>query len=456
MRSLRTALLVVFVLSLLGSRATTSAWAQSVDRDNPDPIVDGLLSGQDSLRGQSFFYSFTAGPGETFVTVDASSDYSSGNLHLVLSDEDSRQLFDLPVLATTDGVHRTARFRLGRRETVQVQLIFGLTAGVRVSYKIQVSSSAAQTGLDSRGLPTTAAKIPSRPTGAKPPLPTVAVGATKTDHAGAVADAEDATGADLNRPIDDKWALIVGISKFHDTSLNLKYSAKDAQDLYQYLITDGHFAPDHVKLLVDEQATKVNFLRELGDKWLPRVAGPNDLALIFISSHGSPSQMDREGINYLIMADTDPNSLYATGLPLQDLAQTIKERVHCDRVVVIIDACHSGVATPTKGIVRLNNVNPDELLTGTGQIIVCSSEPSQVSWESARYQNGVFTRELITALHSHAPFIQAFDRMKEQVQAEVLQDRGEMQTPVLKTKWRGAALIISAPPAKPRPAPDLR
>jgi hypothetical protein len=43
--------------------------------------------------------------------------------------------------------------------------------------------------------------------------------------------------------------------------------------------------------------------------------------------------------------------------------------------------------------------------------------------------------------------------LKESVQTEVLQDRSELQTAVLKSKWKGNDLIISAPPTKPRQLP---
>jgi uncharacterized caspase-like protein len=204
--------------------------------------------------------------------------------------------------------------------------------------------------------------------------------------------------------------------------------------------------------LTDEQATKTNVLTQLGDKWLPHLAHPNDLVLIFISSHGSPSTMDQEGINYLVLHDTDPEALYATGLPLQDLAQTIKDRVHCNRVVVILDACNSGAANAAKGIFR-SNVSAGSILLGSGELVLCSSEPNQVSWESKRYANGVFTHDLIESLRTNKPLNQAFEIMKDSVQSEVLQDRGEIQTPVLKSTWSGNSLLISAPPTKPRDVP---
>ncbi len=257
-----------------------------------------------------------------------------------------------------------------------------------------------------------------------------------------------------DKPVKDKWALIIGISKFKDSSLNLRYPSKDAKDFYDYLIGDGKFQKDHVKLLLDEQATRGNILAELGDKWLPRVAAPDDLVLIYISSHGSSSDMDVGGVNYLLAHDTEPDSLYASGLPMQDLTRIIKGRVHSDRVVLILDACHSGAAEPeSKGLVRVKNVDAEAIAQGTGQLVISSSLPSQVSWESKEVPNSVFTRYLIDGLKSKGEKTtlgEAFGFMKDKVQQEVLRARGVLQTPVLKSKWQGSDIIISAPPIEPR------
>lgn len=264
-------------------------------------------------------------------------------------------------------------------------------------------------------------------------------------------------GAAVTRPVRDKWAVVIGIGRFADQKINLKYASKDAVDFGTFLVKQAHFAPDHVLMLIDEKATRQNILAALGDKWLPKVAGPNDLVLIYISSHGTASKLDLEGINYIVAHDTTPDSLYATGIPLQDLNRIIKDRVHCDRVVLILDACHSGAATGgNKGLVRASNINAEEVMQGTGQLVICSSKPDQVSWESKQYPNGVFTHRLIEALSLKGPQTElgdAYDRLRENVQQEVLHDRGELQTPVLMSLWEGQNLLLAAPPANPGPAP---
>ena len=283
---------------------------------------------------------------------------------------------------------------------------------------------------------------------------------TATETRGAAETAgEETAGAALditNRPVRDKWALIIGISNFQDKNLNLKYPAKDARDFHDFLIKEANFAPDHVKLLVDEKATRANILSELGDKWLPRVANPDDLVLIYISSHGSASDMDIGGVNYLLAHDSQVDSLYASGLPMQDLTRIIKGRVHSDRVVLVLDACHSGAveAAGSKGLYRKGNLDAEAVAQGTGQLVISSSQPSQVSWESKNYQNSVFTRCLIESLRkngSSTTLGDAFQNLKDRVQEEVLRERGVMQTPVLKTRWKGNDLRLSTPAVSPRP-----
>ncbi|HNA73672.1 MAG TPA: caspase family protein [Candidatus Obscuribacter sp.] len=283
---------------------------------------------------------------------------------------------------------------------------------------------------------------------------------TATETRGAAETAgEETAGAALditNRPVRDKWALIIGISNFQDKNLNLKYPAKDARDFHDFLIKEANFAPDHVKLLVDEKATRANILSELGDKWLPRVANPDDLVLIYISSHGSASDMDIGGVNYLLAHDSQVDSLYASGLPMQDLTRIIKGRVHSDRVVLVLDACHSGAAEAagSKGLYRKGNLDAEAVAQGTGQLVISSSQPSQVSWESKNYQNSVFTRCLIESLRKNGSATtlgDAFQNLKDRVQEEVLRERGVMQTPVLKTRWKGNDLRLSTPAVSPRP-----
>ncbi|MEZ4535623.1 MAG: hypothetical protein R3D26_11590 [Cyanobacteriota/Melainabacteria group bacterium] len=53
------------------------------------------------------------------------------------------------------------------------------------------------------------------------------------------------------------------ISRFKNSDINLQYAAKDARDFYDFLIKERNFAPDHVQILTDEEATRANILSVL-------------------------------------------------------------------------------------------------------------------------------------------------------------------------------------------------
>jgi tetratricopeptide (TPR) repeat protein len=261
--------------------------------------------------------------------------------------------------------------------------------------------------------------------------------------------------AGVNAPIADKWAVVIGISNFKDPSINLKYATKDAIDFKNFLVKNARFQPDHVRLLTDTQATRDNIIGQLGDRWLGRLANRDDLVVIYISSHGSSAQQAANGVNFLVAHDTRKDSLLATGIPMQWLTNIIKDQVHSDRVVMILDVCHGGSATESKGLLRANGVDLDGLALGKGQAVLCSSIADQLSWESKTYQNSVFTRRLIESLgvNGEKTTLQAaYKHLRDAVESEVLRDRGQLQTPVLNEKlWVGSDAMLSVKPTKPRP-----
>jgi tetratricopeptide (TPR) repeat protein len=253
------------------------------------------------------------------------------------------------------------------------------------------------------------------------------------------------------KAIADKWALVVGISNFEDPTINLKFAAKDATDFANYLSQTAGFKKDHIRLLTNDAATREGIIQSMGTKWLGRLAAPDDLVVVYVSSHGSPAN-DDTGVNFLVAHDTDKNSLVSTGIPLQWLSKMIQEQVHSNRVVLILDVCHSAAATGGKSLGRSISATPQNLSIGEGQMVICSSSQEQVSWESKNYPNSVFTRKLIESLGTKTPITDAFNRLKTEVQLEVLRDRSSLQTPIIWSKlWRGSAPVLSIEPAAPRP-----
>lgn len=252
-----------------------------------------------------------------------------------------------------------------------------------------------------------------------------------------------------NGPVRDKWALVIGISKFANPAYNLQYAAKDAQDFYNYLVNEANFKKDHVLLLLNEKATRENVMDAFGDRFLPSVTQEGDMVVVFVSTHGTPAKKDKGGRNYIVAYDTDGGRLYGTGVDMDELYRRIKEGVKTERALIVMDTCYSGAGVPgAKGEHAPANFDADEMAQGCGHLVISSSSPDQRSWESKASQNGVFTKYLLETLRSRGGKVDiktAFADVQKKVGWEVQSAWGEKQTPLLGGKWEGKEMILAVP-----------
>ncbi len=259
-------------------------------------------------------------------------------------------------------------------------------------------------------------------------------------------------------PVRDKWALIVGIGQFQNGNIpQLKFANKDARDFRDFLVNEANFSPDHVRLLLDDKATQRRVLSELGTKFLARVAKPDDLVVIYFSTHGSSSQADIRGKNFIVAYDSDPEDLFSTGIEMDKILESVDSRVLSKRVLLVLDACHSGVVTKgAKGLSRSGNFDAEKLAQGSGQLVITSSSPEQISFESKRYNNGIFTHKLIEGLRINGrktTLGEAFPFIQSSVSAESQEDYATRQIPNMKSKWDGNELVLAQAAAHPQALP---
>lgn len=270
--------------------------------------------------------------------------------------------------------------------------------------------------------------------------------------------APDDVKVDLGK-LTDKWALVIGISKFRDAANNLKYAAKDAQDLSDFLQDPkrGRFQPDHVKAITGKEASLAGV--KAGLNWLARKAQPSDLVLVFIASHGTPRSKDTVGqLNYILTNDSntaDDDTLYGSSLPMVEVSEVIRSRIPARRTVVILDTCHSEGAT--RGLVRpvnASNLTLDELKAGFGRAILTSSKQDQSSYEDDSLENGIFTHFLIEGLSQNegrVSLTNAFEYLVQHVEKKAKSVNKE-QTPVMVRSNERTEIVIGevtpgAPPS---------
>ncbi len=252
-----------------------------------------------------------------------------------------------------------------------------------------------------------------------------------------------------NRPVKNKWAVVIGIDKFVEKPLNNGLRMDRAAEAFYDYLTDqkaGRFEKEHVRLLTNQQATRQSILATLGDKWLGQVAGPDDLVVVFIGTHGFPAA---DGITYLCAQNTVLDNVFATGISMNDLMDNLKKQVKSDRIVVILQACYSGAAELTAGaksLFHFYNVDLSKLLLGKGFVILSSSKPDQVTW------GDIFSSNLTKALRQGDGLISlndAFKYAQQRTEYETTHDcvGCKVQTPLMKADWTGNDLVLGAPEA---------
>jgi len=260
----------------------------------------------------------------------------------------------------------------------------------------------------------------------------------------------------------DTWAVIIGVGRYQSTDIpSLRYTVADADSLYQVLVGPGGFRKEHV-LLITDKTEKTPTLRNI--KWalgtfLARSAKKDDTVVIFFAGHGAP-EIDQRGVErdglakYLIPSDADPDDLYSTALPMDEM-QTIFGRVEAERMVVFLDACYSGAAggrTFSSKKTRAANLDDqflERLTRSKGRAIITASRPSEVSIELPELGHGIFTYYLVQGLKGAADLnkdgIVTVQELYEYVEQQVStksRSVGGNQHPVMKGEMEGALPLV--------------
>jgi uncharacterized caspase-like protein len=266
-------------------------------------------------------------------------------------------------------------------------------------------------------------------------------------------------------PVQQKWALVIGIGHFTDSEIpRLSYTTADATAFAAALKDPaiGQFPADNVHVLTDEQATTKNIKEQLN--WIARHAEANDLVVIYVATHGTPRAVDTAGgTNYLVTYDTeaykdanyDEDALYATAYPMVELANAVATRMKALRTVVFLDTCYSGGAAGQDAPAvteKLANTAPSEAMLshmslGTGRIVMSASQNNEESLESDQLRHGYFTYYLLQALKNGkgmTPLSQVYASVAQQVSQSV-SARGAHQHPVMNRSSADADFALRSP-----------
>jgi hypothetical protein len=188
------------------------------------------------------------------------------------------------------------------------------------------------------------------------------------------------------------WAVVIGVASYHHMPV-LRYTDDDAYRMYAFLKSPegGALDDDHIRILVDEEATLGNIKRTMTEIF--GQAGPNDLVMLYFSGHGLRGSF--------LPFDFDG---YRNKLLHEEISAILK-RSPAKYKLCIADACHSG------SLLSMRGGSPNEMMAdyynnlakaNAGTALIMSSKSDETSLESSGLRQGVFSHFLIRGLKGEA------------------------------------------------------
>jgi hypothetical protein len=213
-----------------------------------------------------------------------------------------------------------------------------------------------------------------------------------------------------------KYAIVIGISQYRypgDGLNNLRFADADSRSIRDFLKRPegGNFGVDDILYLENDQAT-ITSVRAALQRFLPR-AGPEDLVFLFIASHGAPDPYDPKNL-YFLVHDTKLADMPNTALPMSELQEILDNNVRAQRIIVLVDACHSAGISGKELITgrqlvqqtenNIFNLYAANLFREAGRAVLTSSDVNEISRESNKWGggHGLFTWALLEGLRGEA------------------------------------------------------
>lgn len=188
------------------------------------------------------------------------------------------------------------------------------------------------------------------------------------------------------------WALVVGVGRYAHMP-SLKYTDDDAYHFYSFLKSPegGALDDNHLRVLIDEDATRDNILRTMRQLFLK--ADANDVVLLYFSGHGLEGSfipVDYDGFN--------------NKLKHQDI-KAIFEESKAKHKVCIADACFSGSLFAMKNgkfDATIDKYYKELESTKGGMALMMSSKSEEYSLEDHGLRSGIFSHFMIKGLKGEA------------------------------------------------------
>ena len=227
-------------------------------------------------------------------------------------------------------------------------------------------------------------------------------GADRNDPGVPQEPAQTAAGERLN-PYRESWAVIIGINEYQHWP-KLRYPVNDANAIEQTLINKFGFKKEHIRKLVDGEATRARIMQVIGDELTDSTkVNREDRVFFFFAGHGATRSMaDKRQVGFIVPVDADTNNYYSTAISMNELRDA-SDLIPAKHVYFVMDSCYSGLAlTRGGGTFSRDRGYLDEVTRRAARQILTAGGGDQVVADDGPNGHSVFTWALLQGLDGKA------------------------------------------------------
>jgi TolB-like protein len=192
------------------------------------------------------------------------------------------------------------------------------------------------------------------------------------------------------------WVVAVGVSRYRDPALNLRFADSDADAIAAAFGKQrgGPLYRDvRTQVLLNEQVTREAILTAL--EGLLGQVHVDDVVLLFLAGHGV--QDTTLGSYYFLPWPATAETMRTHGLRMTDVDEMLRVlRSNVRGVMIILDTCHAGALRSSRSVAGNELVTP--MPAGDGFFLFAASRPGEESKEDADLGHGTFTYALLEGL----------------------------------------------------------
>jgi peptidoglycan/xylan/chitin deacetylase (PgdA/CDA1 family)/tetratricopeptide (TPR) repeat protein len=218
--------------------------------------------------------------------------------------------------------------------------------------------------------------------------------------------APDATPAGVAAPRNyyhESWAVIIGINDYKSWP-KLRYAVNDANGIEDALVSHFGFQRDHIRKLVNGDATRQRIMEVLGDEFTDgKKVQRDDRVFFFFAGHGATRTFeDGRQLGFIVPVDADATNYYSTAISMTSLREAA-DLIPAKHIYFVMDSCYSGLAlTRGMGLFSKDKSYLDEISRRAARQILTAGGADQQVADDGPGGHSVFTWALLEGLQGKA------------------------------------------------------